>query len=212
MPDPDALARYCSELFAQEDAVLAGIQARQAALGLPPINISADEGKLLHVLVLVAGAKRVLELGALAGYSGVWLARALPPDGQFMTIEKDPRHARLARQAFAESGLAARTTVLEGSALDVLPTLTPGFDAIFVDADKEPLATYFDWCVRLLRTGGLLMFDNAFRHGCVVDPADQTPETEGVRAFNRLAASDHRLVSAIVPIRDGLLVAVKKSA
>ena len=100
--------------------------------------------------------------------------------------------------------------MLEGAALDVLPTLTPGFDVVFVDADKAPLAQYFDWGVRLLRTGGLLLLDNAFRHGQVLDPLDRTADTEGIRTFNRLAAADSRLTCTIVPVRDGLLVAVKE--
>ena len=208
----ERLERYATELFAVEDGILAGIRARQETLQLPPISISADEGKLLHVLLRAIKARTVLELGALAGYSGVWLARALPPDGRLTTIEKDPRHAQIARQAFAEAGLGSRAVVLEGDALEVLPTLTPGFDAVFVDADKEPLARYFELTVPLLRTGGLLLFDNAYRHGSVVDPADHSPDTEGVRAFNRLAALDPRLVCVIVPIRDGLLVGVKVAA
>jgi predicted O-methyltransferase YrrM len=142
----------------------------------------------------------------------VWLARALPRDGSLTTIEKDHRHAELARQAFAEAGLGGRAQVLEGAALDVLATLAPGFDAVFVDADKAPLAQYFDWGVRLLRVGGLLLLDNAFRHGSVLDPKDRTPDTEGIRAFNRLAAADPRLIATIVPVRDGLLVAVKERA
>src|SRR2546426_896700 len=108
-------------------------------------SISADEGKLLHVLLRAVGATRVLELGALAGYSGVWLARALPPHGRLTTIEKDARHAALARRAYAEAGVAPRVQLLEGSALDLLPTLTPGFDAVFLDADKAPLPQYFEW-------------------------------------------------------------------
>lgn len=208
----ERLERYATELFAVEDAILAGVRARQETLRLPPINISADEGKLLHVLLRAIQARTVLEIGALAGYSGIWLARALPPDGRLTTIEKDPRHAALARQAFAEAKLAGRAVVLEGDALDVLPTLAPGFDAVFVDADKAPLARYFDWSMKLLRVGGLLLLDNAFRHGSVVDPADRSPDTEGVRAFNRLAAQDPRLACAMVPIRDGLLVGVKVAA
>jgi predicted O-methyltransferase YrrM len=208
----ERLERYATELFAVEDAILVGVRARQETLRLPPINISADEGKLLHVLLRAIQARTVLEIGALAGYSGIWLARALPPDGRLTTIEKDPRHAALARQAFAEAKLAGRAVVLEGDALDVLPTLAPGFDAVFVDADKAPLARYFDWSMKLLRVGGLLLLDNAFRHGSVVDPADRSPDTEGVRAFNRLAAQDPRLACAMVPIRDGLLVGVKVAA
>jgi caffeoyl-CoA O-methyltransferase len=208
----ERLARYATELFAVEDANLTTIRARQEGLRLPPIHISADEGKLLHVLLRAVRAKTVLEVGSLAGYSGVWLARALPPDGRLTTIEKDPRHAALARQAFAEAGLASRVRVLDGAALDVLPTLAPGFDAIFLDADKASLPQYFKWSLALLREGGLLLCDNAFFHGSVVDPADQSPDTMGVRAFNLLAATDVRLVSTVVPIRDGLVVAVKVAA
>lgn len=205
----ERLARYATELFAVEDATLISIRARQEALRLPPIQISADEGKLLHVLLRAIGATSVLEVGSLAGYSGVWLARALPPGGRLTTIEKDPRHAGVARQAFAEAGFASRVDVLEGKALDLLSTLAPGFDAIFLDADKASLPQYFEWSLTLLREGGLLLCDNAFFHGSVVDPADQSPDTAGVRAFNLLAATDPRVVSAVVPIRDGLVVAVK---
>ena len=205
----ERLARYATELFAVEDVVLTTIRARQDGLKLPPIHISADEGKLLHVLLRAIGATTVLEVGSLAGYSGVWLARALPPGGRLTTIEQNPLHASLARQAFADAGLSSRVQVREGTALDVLPTLAPGFDAIFLDADKASLPQYFAWSIRLLRDGGLLLCDNAFFHGTVVDPADPSPDTAGVRAFNVLAASDPRFVSAVVPIRDGLVVAVK---
>jgi predicted O-methyltransferase YrrM len=205
----ERLERYVAELFAPEDQVLARVRARHAEAGLPAIHISPDEGQLLHVLLRAVGARQVLELGALGGYSGIWLARALLPGGLLTTIEKDPRHAALARQAYAEAGLAARVRLIEGSALDVLPALPAGFDAAFVDADKEPMAQYFEWCVRLLRPGGLLLADNAFFHGAVADPADQSGNAAGVRAFNRLAATDPRVVSAVIPIRDGVVVSLK---
>jgi predicted O-methyltransferase YrrM len=205
----ERLERYVLELFATEDASLARIRARHTDANLPAIHISPDEGKLLHVFLHAVGARRVLELGALGGYSGVWMARALPPDGELITVEMDPRHAQIAREAYRDAGVGDRVRVIEGSALDVLPTLTPGFDAVFVDADKAPMAQYFEWGVRLLRRGGLLLGDNAFHASAVVDPTNTTPETEGVRAFNRLAATDPRVVSTIVPIRDGLCVAVK---
>jgi len=203
------LQRYVEDLFAVEDAVLARVRARHAEAGLPNIHISADEGKLLHVLLRAVGARTVLEIGSLAGYSGIWLARALPPDGRLTTIEKDVRHAALARGAYADAGLTGRVRLLEGDARRVLGTLTPGFDAVFVDADKEPLAEYFEWSVRLLRSGGLLLCDNAFFHGAVVDDGDRSAATEGVRAFNRLAATDPRVVSAVAPIRDGVVIGVK---
>ena len=208
----EQLQRYVTELFAVEDPILAAIRARHAAAELPPIHISPDEGKLLHLLLLAIQASTVLEIGSLGGYSGVWLARALPVHGCLTTIEKDPRHARIARQAFAEAGLEARVLLIEGAALEILPTLTPGFDAVFVDADKEPLAQYFEWSMRLLRPGGLLLCDNAFFHGAAIDPQDRSGAAEGVRAFNRLAANDPRLVATIVPVRDGLVVGVKVKA
>jgi predicted O-methyltransferase YrrM len=203
------LQRYVEELFAVEDAVLAQVRARHTEAGLPIIHISPDEGKLLHVLLRAVGARTVLEIGSLAGYSGIWLARALPPDGRLTTIEKDPRHAALARSAYADAGLTGQVRLLEGDARRVLPTLTTGFDAVFVDADKEPLAEYFEWSVRLLRSGGLLLCDNAFFHGAVIDRSDHSAAAEGVRAFNRLAATDPRVVSAVAPIRDGVVIGVK---
>ena len=205
----EQLQRYVTELFAVEDPILAAIRARHTDAQLPAIHISPDEGKLLHVLLRAIEATAVLEIGSLAGYSGVWLARALPSHGLLTTIEKDPVHAALARRAFAEAGLGARVRLIEGVALDVLPTLAPGFDAVFVDADKEPLAEYFEWSVKLLRRGGLLLCDNAFFHGSVIDPNDRSPQAQGVRAFNRLAASDPRVVSAVVPVRDGVVIGVK---
>ena len=206
---PERLERYLRELFFVEDAALVAIRERQAAANLPSINVSADEGRLLAVLLTAVGARRVLELGALGGYSGVWMARALPPGGKLTTVEFDPNHARVAREAYRTAGVADRVDLIEGAALEVLPTLTAGFDAVFVDADKAPMAQYFEWGVRLLRVGGLLLGDNAFHDGKVADPKVTAPDTEGVRAFNRLAATDPRIVATTVPIRDGLVVGVK---
>ena len=205
----DRFERYVTELFAAEDPILSKIRARHAAENLPTINVSPEEGKLLHLLLLTIGATNVLEIGSLGGYSGVWLARALPPTGKLITIEKDPHHARIAREAFASAGLSNKVQLIEGAALEVLPTLSPGFDAVFIDADKEPLPQYFDWGMRLVRRGGLLLCDNAFFHGAAVDPSDRSGPALGVRAFNELAARDPRLVATIIPVRDGLVVGLK---
>ncbi|MGE5800941.1 MAG: O-methyltransferase [Gemmatimonadota bacterium] len=205
----ERLERYVTELFAAEDETLQGIRARHGANRLPPINVSPEEGKLLYLLLRMIQAKRVLEIGSLGGYSGVWLARALPPDGKLITIEKDPRHARIAREGFRAAGLEQRVELIEGAALEILPTVTPGFDAVFIDADKEPLPAYFDWGMRLLRSGGLLLCDNAFFHGAAVNEDDRSGNALGVRAFNRLAAGDPRLVATIIPVRDGLVVGLK---
>ncbi len=201
--------QYITELFAAEDPILSNIRARHESEKLPAINVSPEEGKLLHLLLLLIQAKTVLEIGSLGGYSGVWLARALPADGRLVTIERDPKHARIAREAFAAAGLQDRIELLEGPALEVLPTLKPGFDAVFIDADKEPLPHYFAWGMKLLRRGGLLLSDNAFFHGAAVDPNDQSPNAEGVRKFNELASRDPRLVATIIPVRDGLVIGVK---
>ncbi len=208
-PEPARLERYVTELFAVEDPILSKIRERHAAESLPSINISPEEGKLLYLLLLSIHAKRVLEIGSLGGYSGVWLARALPPNGKLITIEKDPRHARVAREAFKAAGLEGRVELIEGGALEVLPTLSPGFDAVFIDADKEPLPQYFDRGMRLLRRGGLLLCDNAFFHGAALDENDRSGNAVGVRAFNRLAATDPRLVATIIPVRDGLVIGLK---
>lgn len=200
---------YIRELFAAEDDALQRIRERHESEHLPAIHISADEGQLLAVLVRAVGARSVLEIGALGGYSGVWIARALPEDGRLTTIECDAHHAAVARQAFAEAGVAHKVELLEGAALEVLPGLTPGFDAVFVDADKEPLASYYHASMRLLRVGGLLLCDNALLSGRAADPSVTDAEALGVRAFNQLASEDARLAATIIPVRDGLLAGIK---
>jgi predicted O-methyltransferase YrrM len=205
----EQLLAYAEQLFAPEDAALQEIRALQAREGLPDIAISPDEGKILAVLLVAIGARQVLEIGTLGGYSGAWMARALPDGGLLTTIEADPQHAALARRAFERAGVEDRVRLIEGNALDVLPTLQPGYDAVFVDADKEPLEQYYRHAMRLVRRGGLLLCDNAFFNGRVTDPRDTAADVQGVRAFNRLAAGDPRLVAAVVPVRDGLVVGVK---
>lgn len=205
----EQLLAYAEQLFAPEDAALQDIRAMNRGAGLPDIAISADEGKILLVLLTAIGARRVLEIGTLGGYSGVWMARALPGEGRLTTIEHSAAHAAVARRAFQRAGLAQRVELIEGPALEVLPTLQPGYDAVFVDADKAPLEQYFRHAVRLLRRGGLLLCDNAFFNGRVTDPSDHEPDIEGVRTFNRLAATDPGLVAAVIPVRDGLVVGVK---
>ena len=209
---PDKTDAYIRALFAAEDDALQRARERHGSEDLPAIHISADEGQLLAVLVRAVGARSALEIGTLGGYSGVWIARALPEDGRLTTIECDPHHAEVARQAFAEAGVAHKVELLEGDALKVLAGLTPGFDAVFVDADKEPLASYYHESMRLLRVGGVLLCDNALLNGRAADPSKTDAEALGVRAFNQLAAEDGRLAATIIPVRDGLLVGIKLAA
>jgi predicted O-methyltransferase YrrM len=205
---PKQLFDYVADLFAQEDQALRSARRRHEKEQLPAIHISADEGRAILVLLRAIQASRVLEIGTLGGYSGIWIARALPVGGILTTIERDARHASVARRAFEEAGLTEKVELIEGDAREVLPTLRPPFDAVFVDADKESQESYYHEAMRLLK----LLCDNAFIHERVLDLADTRADVEGVRAFNRAASQDPRLTATILPIRDGLLVGVKQHA
>jgi caffeoyl-CoA O-methyltransferase len=205
----DRPGEYITGLFSAEDELLASLREEADRTGLPPIAISADEGRLLQVLLTAIGARHVLEVGTLGGYSAICMARALPPDGRLLTIEIEPKHAEFARRYIHRAELDQRVEVRVGRALDVLPALDgERYDAIFIDADKEPLPTYFEWGLRLVRPGGLIVADNALWGGRVYDgePADE--KTQAVREFNRRMASDPRVLGIIVPTHDGVAVGV----
>lgn len=200
---------YLCALFAPEDELLVALREEADRTGLPPIAVSPDAGRLLQVLLRTAGARRVLEVGTLGGYSAIWMARVLPHDGRLLTLEADPRHAAFARRYLARAGLADRVEVREGRALELLPALDgEQFDAVFLDADKEPLPTYLEWAIRLLRPGGLVIADNALWGGRVVDATVDDPATRGVREFNRRLATDPRLTGIVVPTHDGVAIGV----
>jgi predicted O-methyltransferase YrrM len=148
--------------------------------GLPPHEVSPPQGALLELLARAIGARRILELGTLAGYSTRWLARALPPEGELVTLEADPDHAAVARENLAGD---ARVELIVGPALETLPTLTGPFDLVFIDADKRSNADYLRWALRLSRPGTLILADNIVRGGAVVDAHDPDPSVRGVRAF-----------------------------
>lgn len=205
----DGTSDYLAALFAPEDATLLALREEADRSGLPPISISPDEGRLLQVLLRAVGARRVLEVGTLGGYSAVWMARALPPDGSVLTLEIEPSHAEFARRHLARAGVADRVEVRVGRALDLLPALDgERFDAVFLDADKEPLPTYFDWALRLLRPGGLLIADNALWGGRVLDERVDDEATRAVREFNRRLATDPRVTGIVVPTHDGVGIGV----
>ena len=207
----DRIGEYIAGLFAREDEILASLREEADRTGLPPIAISADEGRLLQVLLTAIGARHVLEVGTLGGYSAIWMARMLPPDGRLLSIEIEPEHANFARRYIERAGLSLRVEVRVGRALDVLPSLDgQRFDAIFLDADKEPLPTYFEWGLRLVRPGGLIIADNALWGGRVVDEAEADEKTLAVREFNRRMASDPRVMGIVVPTHDGVAVGVVK--
>jgi len=205
----DRAGDYIAGLFSAEDQILASLREEADRTGLPPIAISADEGRLLQVLLKAIKATRVLEVGTLGGYSAICMARALPADGRLLSIEIEEKHATFARKYIDRAELSGRIEVRVGRALDVLPSLDgEQFDAIFLDADKEPLPTYFDWALRLVRPGGLIIADNALWGGRVYEGDESDERTRGVREFNRRMATDPRVLGIIVPTHDGVAVAV----
>lgn len=200
-PEWTAVDRYVADLFVGADPVLdAALEASEAA-GLPAIHVSPAQGKLLHLLARAQGARRILEIGTLGGYSAIWLARALPPDGRLVTLEADPKHAEVARANFERAGLSRLIDLRVGPALDTLPRLaaecTEAFDLIFIDADKPGYPDYLPWSLRLARAGSLIIADNVVRNGEVVDPKSPDPNVQAVRRFNELFAAEPR-VSAVV--------------
>ncbi len=205
----DRVADYIARLFAPEDDVLRALREEADRSGLPPIAVPPETGRLLQILLTAVGARRVLEVGTLGGYSAIWMVRAMPDDGRILSLEIDPAHAAFARRHLAAAGVDHRVEVREGNALHLLPALDGQlFDAVFLDADKEPLPTYLEWSLRLVRVGGLIIADNALRGGRVLDESDDDPGLRGVREFNARFAADPRIEGLVIPIGDGVAVGV----
>lgn len=203
-------AAYIAGLFAAHDPALETIYREIPRRGLPAITVQPEEGRFLQFLVRACGAGRAVEIGALGGYSGVWIARGLAPGGRLVTLEKEPRHAAVAREHFALAGVADRVEVRLGDARDLLPALaTEGpFDFCFIDADKDGYPAYLDWALANLRAGGVVAAHNAFRHGAVLADGPGDGPAEVMRAFNRRWATEPRLLGTIYPAGDGLLIGV----
>ena len=202
-------------VFAPEDEALRYALTSMREAGLPEIQISPIQGKFLQLLAAASNARSILEIGSLGGYSGIWLARALPPGGRLITLEINPTHAAVVRKSFEKAGVSDRTEVRVGNALDLLPKLESEapFDLVFIDADKAPYPQYLEWALRLSRPGSIIVADNCIRRGI----AFQTPGDEsvaGIVEFNKRIASDPRLVSLLLPMdddyTDGFAVAVVK--
>lgn len=215
-----AVDDYISALFGPDDAALASALQDSAAAGLPAIAITPPFGRLLHVLARTVGARRILEIGTLGGYSAIWLARALPPDGRLITLEFDPMHAEIAQTNIARAGLADRVEVRVGRAVDSLAALAEEeaepFDLIFIDADKPSYPAYLHWSLRHARPGALIIADNVVRQGRVADAADDDANVRGVRQFNAALAAEPRLTATILQTvnskgYDGVAIAVVNS-
>lgn len=202
--------RYITNLFAPEDEILQSIHAETRRHEIPAINIRASEGRLLQFLAQAVGVRKIVEIGALAGYSGIWLARALLPGGKLYSLEKSSKHARVARSSFERAGLSDRAEVLEGAALETLRKLRAEgpFDMVFIDADKGSYLEYMNWAAENLRSGGLVAAHNAFRHGRILLAQDD--DDRAMQSFNAALAADLRFFATILAIGDGMAVGIKR--
>ncbi|MFF3328603.1 O-methyltransferase [Streptomyces sp. NPDC002888] len=212
-----AVDAYFNTLLVEEDAALPAAGGGSEAAGLPPHQVAPNQGKLLHLLARVQGARSVLEIGTLGGYSTLWLARALPDDGRLVTLEADERHARVAAANIARAGLDHLVDLRVGKALDTLPRLAAEgagpFDLVFIDADKPTNPDYLEWALRLTRPGSVIVGDNVVRDGAVTDPDSADPRVQGVRRFTELIGQNPKLTATVVQTvgekgYDGFVLAV----
>ncbi|MFJ8623028.1 O-methyltransferase [Kitasatospora sp. NPDC093550] len=201
-PTWDAVDAYFSEQLVGHDPVLERAEAAADAAGLPKIAVAPNQGKLLHLLALTQGAKRILEVGTLGGYSAIWLARALPADGTLITLEIDPRHAEVARANLAAAGLEKVAEVRVGRGADSLAELVEQgvepFDLVFIDADKPSNPEYFRRALQLTRPGSLIIVDNVVRGGAVADADSTDPAVVGTRALHELIAAESKVTATSV--------------
>jgi predicted O-methyltransferase YrrM len=198
-----AVDRYFGDLLAPEDEALAACMEANRQAGLPSIDVPSLLGKFLDLMVRISGARSVLEIGTLGGYSTIWLARAVPGGGQVVSLEIDPRHAQIARKNLQRAGVLDRVEITVGPALETLKALYEGaadpFDLIFIDADKKSLPDYLEWSLKLSRPGTVIIADNVVRDGKVLDPGTDDPDIQGVRRMTEMMASNPRLSATAIP-------------
>ena len=189
-----AVDRYLADALVGPDEALAAALEANAAADLPAIDVSAPQGKLLYLLARLRGARTILELGTLGGYSTIWLGRALPPDGRLVTLEAEARYAEVARANITRAGLGDLVELRLGPALDTLPQLAAEapepFDLVFIDADKQNTPEYFQWALELTRPGSVIVTDNVIRDGALIDTSNEDPVVLGGRRFHELLAAD----------------------
>jgi predicted O-methyltransferase YrrM len=212
-----AVERYITESIVPQDDALKEAVADSAAAGLPQIAVAPNEGKFLYLLAKMMNARRILEIGTLGGYSTIWLARALPTDGNLITLEAVEKHAAVAKKNIARAGLADRVDLRLGRAIDTLPKLAAEgagpFDFIFIDADKPSNCDYFGWALKLSRSGTAIVVDNVVRTGKVTDAASADANVQGVRKLYEMLSSEKRVsVTALQTVGskgyDGFAIAV----
>ncbi|MBI3440851.1 MAG: O-methyltransferase [Proteobacteria bacterium] len=197
-----AVDQYLVDLLVPPDPVLDMALQDSHAAGLPAHNVSPPQGKFLQILAKIQGARRILEIGTLGGYSTIWLARALPADGRLITLEAEADHADMARANIARAGLSSIVEVRLGKAIDTLPQLAAEnagpFDFIFIDADKPSNPDYFTWALRLSRPGSLIVIDNVIRNGEVIDVTSSSPSIYGIRRLNEMLAAELRVSATTI--------------
>jgi predicted O-methyltransferase YrrM len=192
-----AVDQYFGDLLVQQDAPLRAALESSEAAELPAIQVSPAQGKFLHLLARVMGARKILEIGTLGGYSAIWLARALPEDGRVITLEISAKHAQVARQNWARAGVTDKVELRLGNALETLPQVAAEgrgpFDLIFIDANKSNMPEYFEWALKLARPGSVIIADNVVRKGAVLDANSVDADIRGVRRFVEMAAKEKRI-------------------
>jgi predicted O-methyltransferase YrrM len=197
-----AVDQYITRMLVPPDAALNAALETSDAAGLPAIQVTPNQGKLLHLLARLQGARRILEIGTLGGYSTIWLARALPLDGRLITIEADPRYAEVARANISRAGLEAMVDLRVGRALETLPQISAegggAFDLTFIDADKQSIPEYYKFASKLSRPGSLIIVDNVVRDGRIIDAASHDPDIQGIRRFNEMLASEQGICATAI--------------
>jgi caffeoyl-CoA O-methyltransferase len=213
----ESVDQYINELFIGKDEALKFTEESIIMAGIPQISVSPAQGKLLHILARLNKANKILEIGTLAGYSTIWMARALPKNGLLVTIEYDPMHVAVAQNNITNAGLNAVVSIRVGKALDLLPLIEAEgiapFDMIFIDADKEPYLEYFQWALKLSRPGTLIIADNVIREGKVLDPEHADERVKGVQRFNTMLATEPTVTAIIIQTvgakdHDGMAIAI----
>jgi predicted O-methyltransferase YrrM len=213
----NAVDQYICEHSVAIDPTLDAALHNSDAAGLPAIAVAPNQGKLLYLLARAMGAKRILEVGTLGGYSTIWLARALPANGQVITLEMDPNHAEVARANFTRAGVQGSIDLRLGPALTTLPQLESEelgpFCLTFIDADKHNIPQYFDWAIKLSRPGSMIVVDNVVRNGALIDESSTDPNVIGVRKLHELIARESRVSATTIQTvgskgHDGLTIAV----
>lgn len=207
--------RYLRDVFGAEDDHLANLMRNAVSAGLPDIAVSADVGRLLHIFVSMTRGRLTLELGTLGGYSGIWIARGLSPDGRLITIESEPKHAAFARRQFERAGVLERVEQVHGRALDVLPALAnrlgpASLDFVFIDAIKTEYPEYWSLVQPLIAPGGMIVADNVLGSGNWWIDDEEHPDRIAADRFSRLVAADPDFEAAAVPIREGVLIARRR--